>query len=408
MKSFHYEGLSPNGAQVEGIIEAFDKAEAVVKAREYCRVLLKVDPVSTGKVDDVLHADIGVLLSGGKIKPKKLALLCSQLSIELKAGLPLVKSLKLVAENEEDKYLKGILLNVADDVMAGHSLARAFETRAPKLPTTFIETVRAGEASGNLDESFSRLQKYYEDSAAIAAKVGSAMIYPILLILVAIAVVAIIMIKAVPVFEESFASMGNTLPGPTRALIGISHFFTDNLLLLIAIVIVLVLGFIVFRKTEVGKHFFARLALKFPGIGLVNRMSASAQLCSTLSTMLASGIALVQATQITATTMSNVLLNEEITEACNGLIEGKTLSNGLSKSEYLPNLLTEMITVGEETGNMEETLTVVAEYYNKEVDVAVKRALGIMEPVITLFLAGIVVFILLAVYLPIFSLYGSM
>lgn len=407
MKAFRYEGLSASGAVVDGVVEAIDRDDAAAKAREYCRVLVKIEPVSAGKVNDIMNADLGLLLSGGKIKAKKLALLSSQLSIELKAGLPLVRSLRLVAENEEDKHLKKILEEVADDVQAGHGLARSFQTRAPKLPSTFIETIRAGEASGRLDDSFDRLKTYFENQDAVASKVGSAMIYPAMLIAVAVVVVMVIMIFAVPVFEDSFSSMGNELPLPTKLLIGMSNFMTENVLLLIAIVAILVIGVILFRKSEAGRHFFARLAMTFPGISLVNRMNAAAQFASTLSTMMAAGLPLIQATHITAATAENLLVSEEIEAACKGVLEGYTLSRGLRRSQYLPTLLLEMTAVGEETGHLEETLNVVSDYYTKEVDTAVKRALGILEPCITIVLAVVVVFILLSVYLPIFSMYGS-
>ena len=407
MKSFRYEGLSSSGASVTGVVEAADKSDAIRQAKEYCRVLVKIEPVSGGKMNDVMNADIGVLISGGKIKPKKLALLSSQLAIELKAGLPLIQAIRLVAENEEDKHLQKILSEVADDVQAGHPLSRAFKTRAPKIPTTFIETIKAGEASGHLDESFTRLKDYYENADAVASKVGSAMIYPAMLIAVAIVVVVVIMVFAVPVFKDSFASMGNELPLPTKMLIAMSDFMTQNILLLIAIVASLAIALMLFGKSDTGRHFFAKLMLTFPGICLVNQMNAASQFAATMSTMLASGLTMVQAARITSDTAENLLISEALDKAVQGLVEGRTLSRGLRGCPYLPNLLIEMTAVGEQTGKLEETLDVVSEYYTKEVDVAVKRALGILEPCITIFLALIVVFILLSVYLPIFTMYGS-
>ena len=407
MKQYRYEGFSPSGAPLQGVVDAADKADAVRKAKEYCRVLVKLEPAPGSKMNDAMNADIGVLLSGGKIKPKKLALLSSQLAIELKAGLPLIRSLRLVAENEEDKYLKGILSEVADDVESGMALSRAFKNRAPKLPTTFIETIKAGEASGHLDESFDRLRVYYEKIANISSKVGSAMIYPAMLISVAIIVVAIIMIFAVPVFKESFSSMGNTLPLPTRVLIGISDFMVNNILLLIAITAVLIIAAILLSKTSAGRHAYAKLAMTFPGIGDVNKMNAAAQFSATMSTMLGSGLSLMQAAKITSDTASNLLVQEDLEDAVTALVEGKTMSSALYNSENLPHLLVEMTAVGEQTGKLEDTLNVVSEYYTKEVDTAVKRALGILEPCITIVLALLVVFILLAVYMPIFSMYSA-
>ena len=405
MVTYRYKGMSSSGAEVEGIVEAFDEQDALARARENCRVLISVEPVNNSKLNAIMNADLGQLLSGGKIKPKALSLLCSQLSIELRAGLPLVSSLKLVAENEEDKNLKRILEEVAEDVHAGNGLADSFETRGPKLPRTFIETIRAGEESGTLDSCFERLQKYYEDSAGVAAKVASAMVYPALLISVAVIVVAIIMIFAVPVFEESFGSMGNDLPGPTKALIAMSHFVTDNILLLIAIVVAAALAIYLFARSETGKRFFAKMMLTVPGLKLVTMMSNASQFAATLSTMLAAGLPLLQATKITAATTDNLLISEDITAAANGVVAGNTLSEGLKQSPWLPGLLLEMLAVGEETGNMEDTLNVISEYYAKEVDTAVKKALEIMNPAITMVLAGIVVFVLLSVYLPLFSMY---
>ena len=404
MTTYRYKGMSSNGASVEGVVEAFDKQDAVNKAKENCKVLISVEPVSSGKMNDLMNADLGDLLSGGRIKPKKLTLLCSQLSIELRAGLPLVSSLRLVAENEEDKKIKRILSEVADDVHAGNGLADSFALRGPGLPRTFIETIRAGEESGKLDETFERLQKYYENADAVASKVSSALVYPIMLICVAVLVIGIIMIFAVPVFAQSF---GDNLPLPTKILVAISNFMVNNWLLLIAIIAAIVLAVFFYGKTDAGRHLYARIALTFPGVCLINKMNAASQLASTLSTMLAAGLPLVSAAKITANTADNLLISEDIEAAVNGVIEGNRLADGLKQSKWLPKLLLEMVTVGEETGKLEDTLTVVSAYYSKEVDIAVKKALDILNPCITIVLAIIVVFILLSVYLPIFGMYGS-
>ena len=405
MKTYRYKGMTSSGASVEGVIEAFDKNDAMMKAKENCRVLISVDPVSSGKMNDIMNADLGDLLSGGKIKPKALTLLCSQLAIELMAGLPLVSALHLVAENEEDKKLKKILEEVADDVHAGNGLAESFATRGPGLPRTFIETLRAGEESGKLDETFERLQDYYEKSDAVSSKVASAMVYPAMLISVAVIVITIIMVVAVPVFEKTFASQGNELPLPTKLLIAMSNFMVDNILLLIAIFAAVALSIFFYGKTENGRHTFARIALSFPGFNLINQMNAASQFATTLSTMLASGLPLVSAARITANTADNLLISEDIEKAVTGVIEGNRLADGLNQSKWFPQLLKEMVTVGEETGKLEDTLNVISGYYNKEVDGAVKKALDILNPCITIVLALMVVFILLSVYLPIFSMY---
>ena len=405
MTTYRYKGTTTSGASVEGVVEAFDEQDALLRAKEHCRVVVSVEPVAAGKVHDLMNLDIGDLISGGKIKDKALALLCSQLSIELKAGLPIVSSLRLVAENEEDKRLKKILEEVADDVHSGNGLADSFATRGPSLPRTFIETVRAGEESGTLDETFTKLQKYYENSAAVSGKVGSALVYPIMLISVAVIVVAIIMIFAVPVFAESFASQGNELPGPTKLLIALSNFMVDYWFLLAAFIGIAALGIVLYGKTDSGRHLYARIALTFPGVCLINKMNAASQFAATLSTMLSAGLPLVRAAQITANTSSNLLISEDIEVAVKGVVEGNRLADGLKKSPWFPKMLLEMVTVGEETGKLEDTLIVVSDYYTQEVDGAVKKALEILNPCITVVLALLVVFILLSVYLPIFGMY---
>jgi len=407
LTTYQYKGLSGTGTPVEGVVEAFDEQDALTRARANCHILLSVEPANKSKASKILNADLGELLNGGKVKPKKLALICSQLAITLKAGLSLVPALRLCSENEPDKRLKKLLADVADDVHAGNGLADAFALRGPYLPRTFIETVRAGEASGHLDDTFKRLQKYYEDTAATSSKVGSALVYPALLIVVAVAVVFLIMIKAVPVFQQSFGDPAS-LPGPTRILISMSNFFVKYYLLMIIIVALFAMLIFLFRKSDTGAHFFARLGLIFPGIGLVNSMNAAASFASTLGTMLATGLPLVKAASIAADVAENILISEDIARAVDGVTEGKRLTDGLRKSAWFPRLLVEMTAVGEETGHMEETLDVVNEYFSKEVGVAVSRALGILEPAIILVMAAMVVFILLSVYLPLFSMYGSL
>ena len=403
MTTYQYEGLSANGAKVNGIVEAINEQEAVVKAKANCHIVLNVRAQS--KADGILHADIGDLFGGGKIKDKELSLLCSQLAIELKAGLPVVRSLQLVAENEANNTLKKILTQVAEDVGAGHGLADSFALRGPQLPGTFIETIRAGEESGKLDDCFTRLKAYYKNAGNVKSKVGSAMVYPAMLIVVAVVVVAIIMIKAVPVFEDAFGSMGNELPGITRALIAVSHFFQNYYLVLIAVVAAVALAIKLYGRTDAGKALYARIALTFPGIDMVNRMNGASQFASTMSTMLAAGLPMVRAAQVTANVVDNYLIKQDIRRAAEGVVAGQRLGDGLKKSKWLPSLLLEMTAVGEETGSLEDTLVVVSDYYTDEVSVSVERALGILEPVIVMVMAALVVFILLSVYLPLFSMY---
>lgn len=407
MKRYRYTGYSASGDLVEGILEAADAHAAAKLARQHCRALTGVTPVPAYSFREILNMDMGQLLSSGKLPPKQLSLLCIQLSIGLRAGMPLVRCLELTANSRKEPQLRRLLQDAASDVRSGESLADALEHRNPRLPAAFLQSIRAGEASGTLSDAFRRLGDYYEKQAAVSSAVSAAMLYPAMLILVAIAVVVIILVFAVPVFEETFGRMAASLPLPTAILIGISRFLTKHAFALTALVVCAAMAVAAFARSDRGRMFFAKAALLLPGIGEVNRMQGAAQLSTTLASMLRSGLPLVSALEITAGTLDNPLLSSELRQISQTLLAGETLSHAMKLSKYLPALLTELTAVGEETGALTETLELAAEHYRTEVDTAVKRALSILEPCIILILAMLVVFILLAVYLPIFSMYGA-
>lgn len=359
-------------------------------------------------IRDLLNTDVEIIITGGKLSPKKLALLCSQLSITLKAGLPLVDALELAARNHKDPTVKRMLAEVRQDVQAGQSLSRAMQRQEPLLPGTFLPALRAGEASGDLSEAFGQLKGYYERSAAISAKVRSAMAYPLLLGTVAAAVVTVILLYAVPVFTKSFASLGTALPMPTQILIALSDSLNTHVLLLGGGAVFLCAAVFLFGKTAPGRRIGGFLRLWIPGLGAVSRMQTAVQVSTTLCALLRAGVSLAEAIRVTADSTENPLIAGDLYLACQGLLEGKPLSDGLRKSRYLPSLLVEMTAAGEATGQLEETLQVVSQYYTQETEAAVKTALGLLEPCLTLLLALLVMFILLAVYLPLFSMYGFM
>ena len=405
MKTYRYRGFDRDETPIEGTVRALDEQDAMEKVRTLCPVPVKLSPAWEVDLKSLLSSDVSQLLSGGRIPAKKLALLCSQLAICLQAGMPLVVCLTHTAQNQTDPPIRQLLEGVAEDVRAGASLADAFEQQKSPLPPVFLQTVRAGESSASLASSFQQLAHYYDRQAAVSSAVGSAMIYPMMLILTAIAVIVIIMVYAVPVFEESFSRMGNALPTATAILIGISRFLSENALLLAVLTVITVLSLLFLVRTPRGSLIAANVLLTFPGIGNVNRMQGAAMFSTTLSSMLSAGLTLPDALAVTADTLENPLLAQELRQAAQGLRDGQTLAQGLGESAHFPKLLTELTAVGEETGTLTQTLTLAADYYRTEVETAVKRALGILEPCIILVLASMVVFILLAVYLPMFQMY---
>ena len=400
MQTFKYTAVSRDGGRVTGIVEAFDEYAAVAKIKETCTVVTKIAPV---KVIPREHKD----LLTPKVSEKALAVMCSQFAIILGAGLPVVRAVELIAEQTADRALKKILQQAAGDVATGFTLAHSLENKGRVLPVTFIETVRAGEESGTLDAAFRRLHSYYDKSSKLKGKVQAAMIYPVFTLVVAVFVVGIIMVKAVPNFVSSFVSMGIDLPAPTRMLIGASAFFVQFWAVLLAAAAAFALFWKLWGGTEKGRLTQDRWKLKYPALGKLNLMKAAAQFANTMSTMLSAGIPVMQAVSITARVLDNACVGAEIGRQVPKLEEGRTLTEGLRTCEHLPPLLVEMAGVGEETGTLETTLEVVGSFYDNETELKSQKALSLLEPIIILVLAVIVVFILLSVYAPMFTLYGS-
>lgn len=401
MPTYKYEALYANGEKVEGVLEAVSKTEAVAQIRQSCEVVLALKEVpKLAKADPLARFQ--------KIGPKSLALSCQQFSIILKAGLPLVQTVELVSGQAGDKALQRLWQQVAEDVANGWSLSYSLEQRGGRLlPVTFYETVRAGEESGDLLAAFSRLSVYFERLNKTRESVVSALTYPSFVMMVAVVVISIIMGYAVPTFTGMFSSMNIELPLVTKALIGLSHFCQHYFLFFGLALVILIASMIGYSLTEQGAQRLARWQLKIPIFGEIVRMSGVSQFAHTMNTLLQAGMPILQAIEVSGRTVSNSCLSEEILGTLSGVESGRSLGECLGYTKELPPMLVQLTAVGEATGSMEDTLKVLAEYYDSEVDLRTKRALALLEPTIIVVLAIFVVFILMAVYLPMFSMYSS-
>jgi len=401
MPTYRYEGAYAGGERVTGVVEAVSQTAAVAQIRQSCEVVLSLKEVPRAAVRDPLARF-------QRISAKSLALTCRQFAIILKAGLPLVQTVDLVAEQCPDRALGRLLRQVSEDVSNGWSLSYSFSQRGERsLPVTFRETVRAGEESGDLLSSFDRMAEYYHRMNKTRESVVSALTYPAFVLAVAAVVVAIIMGYAVPTFTGMFQSMDVELPWVTVALIGVSNFFQRYALVLLGVMALAVFLLRLYGLTEKGGAVLAGLQLKLPLIGEVVRMSGASQFAHTMSTLLTAGMPILQAIEISGRTMTNRCLSGEILETLPGVESGRGLGECMGLARELPAMLVQMTAVGEATGSMESTLQVLAEYYDNEVDVRVKRALALLEPAIIVVLAIFVVFILMAVYLPMFNMYAA-
>lgn len=406
MATFKYKALSPDGTEMKGVMQAPDEYSAVQRIRQKCPVIQEITQVrESNESKSVLNLEIG----SKKIDEKALSVMCSQFAIMLRSGQMIGRVMQMVADQTENKQLKKLLEDCAEDVEQGSTVASALERHGGKvLPMTFIETVRAGEMAGTLETSFTKLESYYEKSYKNKQKIKSVMSYPIFVMVVAVVVVIVIMAKVVPALSATFSDLGGELPMITKVLIAISSFFQRWYILMIIVIIALVVGLKLYFGTEKGRLVKGKLLLTMPVIGKINIFSSAAQFADTMSTMLSSGLTVNHAVEVTGKVLDNALLSEEVGAMIPRIEEGRGLGECMKNSQYFPDNLKEMVSVGEESGSLDETLMTIADYYYNEQDHATQQAVSKLEPTIMVFLAGFAGFIVLAIYLPMFTMYNLM
>ena len=400
MPFYYYQGAYSNGEKVTGTVEAPTQADAVVLIRQNCDTILSVREVhAQQKAKDFTPFK--------KVDPKALSIVCQQFSIILKAGLPLVQAVDLVSGQCQDKVLTKILKQASEDVSNGWSLSYSLQRRG-KLPTAFVETIRSGEETGDMSGAFARMSEYYARMAKTKSSVSGAMIYPAFVLFAAVIVVIIIVTVAVPSMTSSFADMGTELPLPTRILIGMSDFMQKYILHLIVGAAAVALLIFLWGRTGSGHMTLSKLRLRLPVLGRIALMSGASQFAHTMSAMMAAGTPILQSLDVAGRSMSNYCMSHEILATIPGVESGKSLGECMNQAKHLPRMLIQMTTVGESTGSIESMLGIIAEYYDNEVDTATARALSMLEPIIIAFLAVIVVVLLLAIYLPIFTMENAL
>ena len=404
--TYKYTAISKNGKRVNGVIEAFNEMEAVDRIRQDCDIVLKITPAGAkGEEGNFFSRDIG----GSKLDMKAFTLMCNQMAIILRAGIPISRTVHLIADKTTDKNLKKILTNVASDVESGRSISASFEERGGKLlPPTFIETIRAGEESGSLDTAFESISKHLDKQTKMKSKVKSALSYPIFVLVIAIAVVAVLMIKVVPTFTSIFADYGAELPAITKSLIAISNFFIKYWMLLLGIGIAIFLFFKIYGNTEEGRLNLAKAQLKLPVLGNIAELSSASEFANSMATMLAAGLPMTKSISITAKVIENYFISQEVGKYAGKLEEGHSLGASMRENKVLPDILIDMVSVGEETGEMESTLNTIAEYYDVELENAINSAIAKLEPTLLIVMAVIAGYIVIAIYMSIFSMYSVM
>ena len=405
MVTYKYQALSHSGQKVSGVIDAYNEMDAVDRIKREHGIIIKLTPIKGEGEGGLLNMEIG----GNKLDTKAFTVMCSQFAIILNAGIPIARTVQLIAAKTSNKPLHRMLVQVAEDVESGRSISQSFAERGEKLlPPTFVETVAAGEQSGNLDKAFETIHEHFDKQAKMAAKVRGALAYPLFVLAIAVVVVIVLMVKVVPTFLVIFEDYDAELPIPTQILIVISDFFTNYWMVLAAIAIGVTIFYKVYGATEKGRMQFAQWQLKLPVLGEIAELNAASEFANTLTTMLASGLPVVRAISITARTMSNYFMSTEVGKLSVRLEEGYALGASMREAGFMPDILVDMVSVGEETGEMEKTLHTIAGYYDAELDQAIAAALAKLEPTLLVGLAGIAGFIVVAIYMAMFGMYAAM
>ena len=348
---------------------------------------------------------------GAKDKPvaaKNLAIFTRQFSVMIDAGLPLVQCLEILGNQEEDKNFSAVILSTRGEVESGASLADAMRKHPKAFDALFTNMIAAGEAGGILDTILQRLAVYIEKAVKLKGQVKSAMIYPVAIIVIAAVVVGLILWKVIPTFANLFAGLGAELPLPTRVVIALSNNLVRFGPFLIVGLGALAYGFKAYYGTPGGRRTIDAVTLKLPVLGILMRKIAVARFCRTLSTLLASGVSILEALDITARTAGNAVVEEAIQTTRKSIERGETIAAPLRETNVFPSMVVQMISVGEATGALDTMLSKIAEFYEEEVDVAVAGLLTLLEPIMIALLGGVVGGIVIAMYMPIFDLISKM
>jgi len=400
MPVYLWEGTTKKGEKKKGEIEAADESSVRIQLR---RQRIKAESIKKKPKD--LFENIPFLQE--KVKETDVVVFARLFATMINAGLPIIQCLELLGEEEKNKTFAKIIKALKEDIEGGSSLSEALTKYPDIFDDLFVNLVAAGEAGGILDVILNRLSAYMEKALELKRKVKGAMTYPMTVLVVAFAVVILLLYKVVPVFEEMFASMGSALPGPTQILVDMSRFVQNNILYILGIIVLFVFAFKRYHKTERGRLQIDRTVLKLPVFGLLLKKVAVAKFSRTLSTMMSSGVPILDGLEIVSKTAGNKIVENALMDTRKSISEGKTIAEPLSEAGIFPSMVVSMIAVGENTGALDAMLEKIADFYDSEVDVAVGALTALLEPIMMVFLGGVVGGMIVALYLPIFSMAGA-
>ncbi|MFB3852971.1 MAG: type II secretion system F family protein [Vicinamibacterales bacterium] len=400
---FSYSGRTRGGQTVSGERAAESLDAAVAALRRDQIVVTRIAPAKARAAETARQAKLGK-----KVNSKNLAVFTRQFSVMIDAGLPLVQCLEILGSQEEDKNFAAVIARTRADVEAGASLADAMKKHPNTFDPLYTNMVAAGEAGGILDTILKRLATYIEKNVKLKGQVKSAMVYPVAVIVISSAVVAVILWKVIPTFASLFAGLGAELPLPTRIVIWASNFLVRFMPLIAAAVVGLGFAYRQYYRTPTGRRTVDGLSLRLPVVGIILRKIAVARFCRTLSTLVSSGVPILDGLDITARTSGNAVVEDAVQSTRRSIERGETISVPLKETRVFPAMVTQMIGVGEATGALDTMLAKIADFYEEEVDTAVAGLLTLLEPLMIGILGVIVGGIVISMYMPIFSLISKL
>ena len=397
MPGFNYTAINRNGKRVRSSLDASSIETAKSSLRGAGYTILDIKEQTT------LNRDIEIPFLG-KPKAKDMAVFCRQFVSILRAGVSVASVLAMLGQQTSNKKLRAAIREMQADVEKGESLASSMRRHPKIFPAILVNMVSAGEASGNLEESFRQMELYFERSKRTKSKVTSAMIYPCVLIVVMIVVLIVMMTKIIPNFLKTFEDMDAELPKITLGVMAVCEWFKSWWWVPLLVLVALIVGGVLFHRTDKGKHFFGWLARKTPVVGNLTVKTACATFCRTMEVLIGSGLTLTDSMDLAASNMGNIYYLEAIRDARALVAEGTPLRESLVRTGIFPPMVSNLVGVGEETGDLQSMMGKVADYYDEEVDEATKKLLNLMEPAIIIVMAVFVVIIVLAIYLPMINM----
>ena len=397
MPIFIWEGATKKNEVKKGEMEAADEVTVrnLLRRQGFKSIEVKKKPKDLVEYLPFLK---------GKIKEKNVVVFCRIFSTMINAGLPLIQCLDLLAQQEQNKAFSKIIRSIKEDIEGGTSLTNALKKYPKIFDELFVNLIAAGDAGGILDVILERLSSYMEKAMKLKSRVKGAMTYPIAVLVISISVVALLLLKVIPVFKKMFESMGGQLPGPTQFLITTSEFTQHYFLYIIVVIVVISMAFARFYKTDKGRWIVDSLVLKTPIFGELLKKVAVAKFSRTLSTMMSSGVPILEGLAIVSKTSGNVVVENALLKTRQSISEGRSIAEPLDETGIFPPMVVQMISVGEATGALDSMLNKIAIFYDDEVDVAVDAMTALLEPIMMVFLGGVVGGMIIAMYLPIFKL----